>query len=153
MTACWQLLLFYFQLIYFLLFFNANNTKNNFIRNRLSYLVFHLFIRSNLRISFIHIHFFAKVGINLLRLALPSIGLAATFRFKRNRPDSLRQPSASSETFLQLNQSFLLLASYSCCQRPRLWVFGGLREHSLSHSDKVNAGAKPPKCTSAANVP
>jgi hypothetical protein len=26
---------------------------------------------------------------------------------------------------------------------------GGLREHSLSHSDKVNAGAKLPKCTSA----
>ena len=26
---------------------------------------------------------------------------------------------------------------------------GGLREHSLSHSDKVNAGAKPAKCTSA----
>ena len=26
---------------------------------------------------------------------------------------------------------------------------GGLREHSLSHSDKANAGAKPAKCTSA----
>ena len=26
---------------------------------------------------------------------------------------------------------------------------GGLREHSLSHCDKVNAGAKPAKCTSA----
>ncbi len=26
---------------------------------------------------------------------------------------------------------------------------GGLREHSLSHSDKVNAGAKPAECTSA----
>ena len=26
---------------------------------------------------------------------------------------------------------------------------GGLREHSLSHSDKENAGAKPAKCTSA----
>jgi hypothetical protein len=26
---------------------------------------------------------------------------------------------------------------------------GGLREHSLSHRDKVNAGAKPAKCTSA----
>jgi hypothetical protein len=46
-------------------------------------------------------------------------------------------------------------------QRVRLFVFllcritteamgtGGLREHSLSHSDKVNAGAKPAKCTSA----
>ena len=30
--------------------------------------------------------------------------------------------------------------------------FGGLREHSLSPSDKVNAGAKPAKCTSAANA-
>ena len=28
---------------------------------------------------------------------------------------------------------------------------GGLREHSLSWNDKVNAGAKPAKCTSAAN--
>jgi hypothetical protein len=26
---------------------------------------------------------------------------------------------------------------------------GGLRAYSLSHSDKVNAGAKPAKCTSA----
>jgi hypothetical protein len=26
---------------------------------------------------------------------------------------------------------------------------GGLRERSLSHSDKANAGAKPAKCTSA----
>ena len=26
---------------------------------------------------------------------------------------------------------------------------GGLRERSLSHSDKVNAGAKTAKCTSA----
>jgi hypothetical protein len=26
---------------------------------------------------------------------------------------------------------------------------GGLRERSLSHSDKVNAGAKLPECTSA----
>jgi hypothetical protein len=30
-----------------------------------------------------------------------------------------------------------------------LWAFGGLRERSLSHSDKVNAGAKPANCTSA----
>ena len=29
---------------------------------------------------------------------------------------------------------------------------GGLRERSLSHSDKVNAGDKLPKCTSAANA-
>jgi hypothetical protein len=29
---------------------------------------------------------------------------------------------------------------------------GGLRERSLSPSDKVNAGAKPAKCTSAANA-
>jgi len=28
---------------------------------------------------------------------------------------------------------------------------GGLRERSLSHSDKVNAGAKAAKCTEAAN--
>ena len=28
---------------------------------------------------------------------------------------------------------------------------GGLRERSLSWNDKVNAGAKPAKCTSAAN--
>ena len=28
---------------------------------------------------------------------------------------------------------------------------GGLRAYSLSHSDKVNAGAKPAKCTEAAN--
>jgi len=34
-------------------------------------------------------------------------------------------------------------------QRPRLWAFGGLRERSLSWNDKVNAGAKPPECTSA----
>jgi hypothetical protein len=26
---------------------------------------------------------------------------------------------------------------------------GGLREYSLSWNDKVNAGAKPPECTSA----
>jgi len=30
-----------------------------------------------------------------------------------------------------------------------LWAFGGLRERSLSPSDKVNAGAKLPECTSA----
>jgi hypothetical protein len=29
---------------------------------------------------------------------------------------------------------------------------GGLREHSLSWNDKVNAGAKPAKCTSTANA-
>ena len=29
---------------------------------------------------------------------------------------------------------------------------GGLRADFLSHSDKVNAGAKPAKCTSAANA-
>jgi hypothetical protein len=29
---------------------------------------------------------------------------------------------------------------------------GGLREHSLSWNDKVNAGAKPATCTSAANA-
>ena len=29
---------------------------------------------------------------------------------------------------------------------------GGLREHSLSLCDKVNAGAKPAKCTSTANA-
>jgi hypothetical protein len=29
----------------------------------------------------------------------------------------------------------------------RLWAFGGLREHHCRPSDKVNAGAKPAKCT------
>jgi len=29
---------------------------------------------------------------------------------------------------------------------------GGLRERSLSHSDKVNAGAKPAKCTACPDL-
>ena len=42
---------------------------------------------------------------------------------------------------------------YNFIQRPRLWAFGGLRERSLSPCDKVNAGAKPAKCTSASHCP
>jgi len=34
-----------------------------------------------------------------------------------------------------------------------LWAFDGLREHSLSWNDKVNAGVKLPECTSASQSP
>jgi hypothetical protein len=38
---------------------------------------------------------------------------------------------------------------FACLVTTEAMGTGGLRAYSLSHSDKVNAGAKPAKCTSA----
>jgi len=47
------------------------------------------------------------------------------------------------------NQRVCLFPFLLCRITTEAMGTGGLRAYSLSHSDKVNAGAKPAKCTSA----
>ena len=74
---------------------------------------------------------------------------------KLSKVESLSKPkslfmSKSGQFLKDFSIQICLFFPFQLCPlTPEAMGTGGLREHSLSHSDKVNAGAKPAKCTSA----